>query len=141
MPNFASGLRLQPASLKPKNFKNMKYETNFTEMAAIFAEIAKAETKIAEAKEAAAAYDAADAVYLSTGNPTEMLAAFERREKVEKALARCFKKIAAGLALDASNYEDKFILEDMDRLYNPLRFLCSAKRRAIALAQRIDIYA
>lgn len=24
MPNFASGLRLQPASLKPKNFKNMK---------------------------------------------------------------------------------------------------------------------
>ncbi len=119
----------------------MKYETNFTEMAEIFAEIAKAETKVAELNAAIEAREAATVIYDKTGDCTEMLATFTRKEKAEKALLRCFKKIAAGLGLDANNYEDKFMLEDLDRLYNPMRFLCSAKHRAVALVKYIDVYA
>ena len=121
----------------------MKYETSFSEMSEIFALIAKTEDKInlyivaeAEYSEASNEYSKSDYNYVKG---LEMSAKYDAMEKARKAMKSYFKKVVAAFDLDSNSYEDRLIIEDSKRDYEPFRFLYSAKREAMRLAKYITL--
>jgi len=121
----------------------MKFTTNFSEMSEIFSLIAKTEDKIEKYILAENDYNEASHEYSRSDynivKGSEMCEKYDAMEKARKAMKSYFKKVVSAFELDDRNYEDRCIIEDSKRDYEPFRFLYSAKREAIRLAKYIEL--
>lgn len=117
----------------------MIYDVNFSQMANIFATIAKAEEKVQILTDAAKRYDSASEAYLLIGsNFDEMHDAFEAREKARKAVKNIFAKTVEVLNLDPSNSTDEYMIRESKELWKPMSFLTSAKYRAMEIVKFVN---
>ena len=119
----------------------MKFETTYTELASIYASIAKADAKYQEFLNANRAYYdvscayAASSFLLSKAN--EMSEAFNLRDKAEKALLRSYSKLVDLLGINRNELygEEAYFLSQSKRCDDS--FLRIAKREALRLAKTL----
>ena len=121
----------------------MKYDATFSEMSEIFALIAKTEDKVQTYIAAEAEYNEASHEYTRSDynivKGMEMSAKYDAMQKALKAMKTYFKKVVAAFELDSNSYEDRLIIEESKRDYEPFRFLYSAKREAMRIAKYIKL--
>ena len=88
-------------------------------------------------------YNEASHAYSESGyNPVkgmEMSDKYYAMEKARKSMKAYFKKVVSAFELDAKNYDERLIIEESKRDYEPYRFLYSAKREAMRLAKYIEL--
>ena len=119
----------------------MKFETTYTELASIYATIAKADAKYQELLNADRAYnDASDALVASgflLSKGYEMNEAFDRRDKARKALLRTYSKLVDLLGINRKELygEEAYFLTQSKRCTGS--FLEIAKREALRLAKTL----
>lgn len=119
----------------------MKFETTYTELASIYASIAKADAKYQEYLNAELAYNDASRAYAESGyllsKANEMSKAFELRDKAEKALLRTYSKLVDLLGINRNERygEEGYFLTQSKRCDGS--FLCIAKREALRLAKTL----
>lgn len=119
----------------------MKFETTYTELASIYASIAKADAKYQELLNAERAYNEASRAYAESGyllsKANEMSEAFDLRDKAEKALLRTYSKLVDLLGINRNErYGDEaYFLTQSKRCDDS--FLRIAKREALRLAKTL----
>lgn len=119
----------------------MKFETTYTELASIYASIAKADAKYQELLNAERAYNDASRAYAESGyllsKANEMSEAFDLRDKAEKALLRTYSKLVDLLGINRNErYGDEaYFLSYSKRCTDS--FLYIAKREALRLAKTL----
>ena len=119
----------------------MKFETTYTELASIYASIAKADAKHHELPNAERAYNDASRAYAESGyllsKANEMSEAFDLRDKAEKALLRTYSKLVDLLGINRNErYGDEaYFLSYSKRCTDS--FLYIAKREALRLAKTL----
>ena len=119
----------------------MKFETTYTELANIYASIAKADAKYQEFLNANLAYNEASRAYADSGyllsKANEMSEAFDLRDKAEKALLRTYSKLVDLLGINRNERygEEVYFLSYSKRCTGS--FLCIAKREALRLAKTL----
>ena len=119
----------------------MKFETTYTELASIYASIAKADAKYQELLNAERAYYDASRAYTESGylqsKANEMSEAFDLRDKAKKALLRTYSKLVDLLGINRNERygEEAYFLTQSKRCDGSL--LCFAKREALRLAKTL----
>ena len=119
----------------------MKFETTYTELASIYASIAKADAKYQELLNAERAYNDASRAYAESGyllsKANEMSEAFDLRDKAEKALLRTYSKLVDLLGINRNELygDESYILTQSKRCDDS--FLRIAKREALRLAKTL----
>ena len=119
----------------------MKFETTYTELASIYASIAKADAKYQELLNAERAYNEASSAYADSGfllsKANEMSEAFCLREKAKKALLRTYSKLVDLLGVNRNELygDEAYILAHSKRCDDS--FLRIAKREALRLAKTL----
>jgi hypothetical protein len=119
----------------------MKFETTYTELASIYASIAKADAKYQELLNASRAYTDASDAYAASGylmsKANEMSEAFDLRDKAEKALLRTYSKLVDLLGINRKERygEEAYFLTQSKRCDGS--FLYIAKREALRLAKTL----
>ena len=119
----------------------MKFETTYTELASIYASIAKADTQYQELLNAERAYNEASDAFDDSGyllsKANEMSEAFDLRDKARKALLRTYSKLVdlLGINRDERYGEEAYFLSQSKRCDGS--FLCIAKREALRLAKTL----
>lgn len=119
----------------------MKFETTYTELASIYASIAKADAKYQEFLNANLVYYDASSAYADSGfllsKANEMSEAFYLREKAKKALLRTYSKLVDLLGINRNELygEEAYFLSHSKRCDDS--FLCIAKREALRLAKTL----
>lgn len=119
----------------------MKFETTYTELASIYASIAKADAKYQEYLNAELAYNDASRAYAESGyllsKANEMSEAFDLRDKAEKALLRTYSKLVDLLGINRNELygDEAYFLSQSKRCDDS--FLYIAKREALRLAKTL----
>ena len=119
----------------------MKFETTYTELASIYASIAKADANYQELLNADRAYNDASRAFDDSGyllsKANEMSEAFDLRDKARKALLRTYSKLVdlLGINRDERYGEEAYFLSQSKRCDGS--FLCIAKREALRLAKTL----
>ena len=119
----------------------MKFETTYTELASIYATIAKADAKYQELLNADRAYnDASDALVASgflLSKDNEISEALDLRENAKKALLRTYSKLVDLLGINRNERygEEAYFLTQSKRCTGS--FLEIAKREALRLAKTL----
>ena len=121
----------------------MKFSTNFHEMSEIFALIARTEAKVEKYIIVENEYNKASHEYTRSDynfvKEMEMSDKYDAMEKARKTMMAYFKKVVFAFELDKTNYEDRSMIEESTRYYEPFRFLRSAKHEAMRLAKYIEL--
>lgn len=119
----------------------MKFETTYSELASIYATIAKADAKYQELLNADRAYNDASEAFVVSGcllsKANEMSEAFDLRDKAKKALLRTYSKLVDLLGINCSERygEEAYFLTQSKRCDGA--FLEIAKREALRLAKTL----
>ena len=119
----------------------MKFETTYTELASIYATIAKADAQYQELLNADRAYNDASLAFDDSGyllsKANEMSEAFDLRDKARKALLRTYSKLVDLLGINRNERygEEAYFLSQSKRCDGS--FLCIAKREALRLAKAL----
>ena len=119
----------------------MKFETTYTELASIYASIAKADAKYQELLNADRAYNEASSAFDASGyllsKANEMSEAFYLRDKARKALLRTYSKLVDLLGINRNERygEEAYFLSQSKRCTGS--FLEIAKREALRLAKTL----
>ena len=119
----------------------MKFETTYTELASIYASIAKADANYQELLNADRAYNDASRDFDDSGyllsKANEMSEAFDLRDKARKALLRTYSKLVDLLGINRDEHygEEAYFLSQSKRCDGS--FLCIAKREALRLAKTL----
>ena len=119
----------------------MKFETTYTELASIYASIAKADAQYQELLNADRAYYDASRAYDDSGylqsKANEMSEAFDLRDKAKKALLRTYSKLVELLGINRKEIyvDEAYFLTQSKRCTGS--FLEIAKREALRLAKTL----
>ena len=119
----------------------MKFETTYTELASIYASIAKADAKYQEFLNANRAYYDASCAYAASGfllsKANEMSEAFALLDKAKKALLRSYSKLVDLLGINRNELygDESYYLSQSKRCDDS--FLRIAKREALRLAKTL----